>query len=367
MNMIKKIIVILIALLPAACTSSSLVGVAPAAPYVKASYPLLVQAPANSTATATPFMPLPPTPSYLPTHFPTTTPTPTRTPSPSATPSLLVKTWVDYPAPSLPADIDIPAPVGLLPQPAGQINILLLGSDVRPVDGSFRTDTILLLTLNPTLGTANITSFPRDLYVYLPGWTVDRINTAQERGDFQLTQMTFEYNFGVHPDHYVLINFASFKEVVDSLGGIDVDVETPLTDQRDGMGYYTVSTGTHHMDGELALWYVRARYSTSDFARGHRQQEVIMAIFKKMLSLDAFTKIPKLFDIYRQNVTTDLSVGDLTGLIPLATKLTDTSRIHHYFISPQDVIPWRNTNGAQILIPIRDAVLAVMNQALNIN
>ncbi|MFQ5615056.1 MAG: LCP family protein, partial [Anaerolineales bacterium] len=75
-----------------------------------------------------------------------------------------------------------------------------MGSDQRPGEGGFRTDTILLLTLNPGQGIVNITSFPRDLYVYIPGWTMQRINTAPQHGGFELMAATFGYNLGVHPD-----------------------------------------------------------------------------------------------------------------------------------------------------------------------
>lgn len=362
---LKRFILTCMALLPIACILPSMLGMAPSAPALSVSQPNLFLAPANSTSTPTPFRPLPPTSTYIPTNFPTNTPMPTPTAT-TTEPHLITKSWEDYPGPSEWPDIDVPAPVGILPQPEGQVNILLLGSDQRPNDGGFRTDTILLLTLNPKAGTANLTSFPRDLYVYIPGWTVQRINTAMGHGGIDLLYDTFEYNFGVHPDHYVFINFWSFQEVIDSLGGVDVQVAVALTDQRDRYGDYTVPAGTVHMDGDLALWYVRARYTTSDFERGKRQQEVLIAIFDKLISLNGITKAPKLYEIYRQNVTTDLEFSDLAPLVPLAAKLTDTSRVNHYFISRNEVVPWLTTQGAQVLIPIREAVLQVMDQALNV-
>jgi LCP family protein required for cell wall assembly len=334
--------------------------------------PLIVWAPSNATATVTPFQPVPPTPTYIYTGIPTPMPevkqikpTPIE-PTPAAVQPPIGKSWNDYPGPIVWPDIDIPAPTGLLEQPAGQINIMLLGSDQRPVDGSFRTDTIILVTLNTVLGTANVTTFPRDLYVYIPGYTVQRINTAFEFGNFDSLALTMEYNFGVHPDHYVLINFASFVDIVDSLGGITVDVEKPLTDHRDGYGdYYTMPAGSQHMDGQTVLWYVRARYTTSDFDRGRRQQEVLVAIGKRLLSLNALTRVPELYNIYRNNVTTDLTLNDVVSLLPLAAKLSDTSRIHRFAIGPEQVYDWTNKSGAMVLVPIREAVLEVMYQALN--
>lgn len=328
---------------------------------------MIVWAPADATATSTPFQPVAPTPTYILTDLPTpeATSNPIE-PTPAGVQPPIAKSWNDYPGPIVWPDIDIPAPTGLLEQPAGQTNILLLGSDQRPSDGGFRTDTIILVTLNTEMGTVNVTTFPRDLYVYIPGYTVQRINTAFAFGDFEGLAQTFEYNFGVHPDHYVLINFWSFVDIVDSLGGIDVNVERTFSDQRDGYGdFYTVYAGNVHMDGQTVLWYVRARHTTSDFDRGRRQEEVLVAIGNKLLSLDALTRAPELYNIYRNNVTTDLGLDDVLSMLPLAAKLADNSRIRRFAISPNEVYNWTNYSGAMVLVPIREAVLEVMYQALN--
>ena len=257
--------------------------------------------------------------------------------------------------------------MGVLPQPKNQINILLMGSDQRPFDGGFRTDVLLLLTLNTDLGTASITSFPRDLYVYIPGWTMERINTAQARGGFELTSLTFEYNFGVKPDHWAMVNFDGFTNLIDSLGGIEVQVGQTLTDHRDKHGNYTVKAGPNYMDGETALWYVRSRYTSSDFDRGRRQQEVLIGIFFRLLSLNAVAKAPELFNEYKQTIQTDLTLDDIFPLLPLATQLADGDNINRYQISPSEVTPWVNPyNGAQVLLPIQSLVKQVMLQALNI-
>lgn len=328
--------------------------------------PLVLSLPLSALPSSTPFQPLPITPTYIPTAYPTPTePPPTLTPTAGYVGGES-RTWADYPGPTLWPDITIPAPVGLLPQPLGQQNILLLGSDQRPYTGGFRTDTMLLLTLNPSEGTVNITAFPRDLYVYIPGWTVQRLNTAHAHGGFELTALTFEYNFGVRPHHYVLINMWSFEQVIDSLGGIDVEVAVTLTDHRDGYGQYTVRAGTVHMDGETALWYVRSRYSTNDFDRARRQQEVLIALFRKLLSLDALNRAAQLYEAYRDNVVTDMSFDQIAPFLPLAsTVASDFSRIRRYTIGPQQTTPWINSRGAQVLLPLREPLLEVMRQALN--
>jgi len=350
----------LLALLLPACTLTSL---APAAipAVVSGNQAILITAPANATATATPFQPLAPTPTYLPTA----TPLPPTPLPPTEAPKPRKDKVTNFPGPSEYSYLPIPPPVDRIKQPDGQINILLMGSDQRRYSSGFRTDTLVLLTLNPESKTVSLTSFPRDLYVYIPGWRMERINTAHAHGDFETTQMTFAYNLGVWPDHYILINFWSFERIIDELGGIDVDVEKGLGDQRDRHGYYYIPPGNTHMDGETALWYSRSRYTTNDFERNRRQQEVLQAMAERLISLDAIAKAGDLYDIYKENVTTDLKFSDIIPLLPFAAQLADTSRINHYFIGSAQVTNWITPTGAQVLLPDRDAVLKVMRQALN--
>ena len=328
----------------------------------------LLVAPPGSSPTPTPFQPIPPTPVYLPTSI---APEPTATPlPPTPTPELeftsdIGRSWEDYPGPSVWPDIDVPAPVGILSHPEEQVNILLLGSDQRPDDGGFRTDTIQLLTINPQEGTVKLTAFPRDLYVYIPGYTVQRINTAMGWGGFEALASTMEYNFGVKPDYYVLINFWSFEDVIDSLGGITVQIGRDLCDQRDAFGWYCVSQGTMWMSGELALWYVRSRYSTSDLDRGRRQQEVLNAVFDQLINLNGLQRAPELYEIYKDNVTTNLDFNFLSTFLPIAYHLAESRDIEGYSIGAGQVYNWTNTNGAMVLVPVREAVIEIMRQVIS--
>ena len=328
---------------------------------------IVIGAPSDSTATPTPFQPIPPTPTFIPTEYPESGILMTPTISPFATSPAFPANWAGYPGPIVYPPIEIPPPMGIWNQPSGQTNILIMGSDQRPNDGGFRTDVLLLLTLNTELGTATLTSFPRDLYVYIPGWTMERINTAHARGGFDLTATTFEYNFGVRPDYWVLINFYGFTTLVDALGGIDVQVGQTLSDHRDSYGNYIIPAGLAHMDGETALWYVRSRGTSSDFDRTRRQQEVLQAIFYRTFSIDGVSNAPQLYQQYRETMLTNMSFEDILPLLPIAAQLTDSSRIHRYAIGINQVTPWVNPyNGAQVLLPIQDAVRIIMQQALNI-
>lgn len=271
----------------------------------------------------------------------------------------------DFPGPTQASDIDIPAQMGKLPQPEGQINILILGSDQRPNDGGFRTDVIELLTINTRDKTVSLTSFPRDLYVYHPGWYITRINAGMQRGGFEMIANTFAYNFGVKPDYFVLVNFSGFTRIIDALGGVDVQVARPLWDERDGPGDFSVPSGRVHMDGETALWYVRSRGTTSDYDRGRRHQEMISAIFFRLLSLNAITRAPELYSQYQQMVTTNIGLADVLPLLPLATTIADAQAINRFSIGPEDVTSYRNISGSSVLIPNQERVRRILLQALS--
>ena len=320
--------------------------------------------PADATLTPTPFQPLPVTPIFLPTDYPT--PDPNFVGADPGSIFGLTNTWDPYPGPSVYPPIEIPPPMPLFSKPADQVNILVMGSDQRPYDGGFRTDVLLLITLNPADSSVRITSFPRDLFVYIPGWTMQRINTTQARGGIDSTALMLEYNFGVRPDHWVLINFSGFISVIDGLGGIEVQVAQTLTDWRDGYGDHTVNAGSVHMDGDTALWYVRSRGTTNDFDRTRRQQEVLQAIFFRVISLDGVTRAPELYAQYQTAMQTDMAIEDILPLLPLATQIAANQNILRFTIGPAQISDWTNPfNGAQVLLPDQVAISELMQQALN--
>lgn len=350
MSTLKKLSFFALILLTAAC---SMPGLAINNPLPAAALPdaldtpdSLFAVPPDATVTATPFQPLPPTPVITPTEIPTLTPVPTATATPYVIPTELAE--------QIPEEVP------------GQKIILLLGADSRPGDTAFRTDTIIVLVLNPRQGTASLLSFPRDLYVNIPGWGTDRINTAFFRGGYKTLAATLQSNFGVKPDAYVLINFRSFKQIIDGLGGLDVRVGQPVRDRYPRRGWITVNKGLNHMNADMVLWYARTRKTTNDFARNRRQQEVLVALFEKLVSLDAIKQAPELYNKYKKAVTTNLTFGDMLGFLPLAIQLTDTSRIKRYYISPEMVWDYITPGGAMVLLPREDAIRGVVRKALKV-
>ncbi len=293
----------------------------------------VVTAPANATPTLTPFQP---------------------------------EGSVSTPLPPDVPDSELSSAVGMISQPSGQVSIMFLGSDQRPTSGDFRTDVMILVTLRPD-HTVSLVSFPRDLYVYLPGLNSQRMNAAMEFGGFDMFRSTMVYNFGLQPQHYVLTNFNGFKSIVDSLGGVEVNVGETLSDTRDGYpNGFTVYAGVVHMNGEMALWYVRSRASTSDFDRLRRAQEVIVAISQKLFSLNGLTRIPELYAAYKSAVNTDLTLEDTLSLLPILQAL-DPDKVSNYAITTDQASPWIDPNsGSYYLVPDQAAIRQLLEEAVGV-
>jgi len=254
------------------------------------------------------------------------------------------------------------------PMPAGQTKILLLGSDQRPDDSGYRTDTIILLTLDPQKMTVSAVSFPRDLWVKVPSLYEMKINQVFGLGGFDAMAGMFQANFGVTPDYYVLANFAGFTGFIDSQGGVDVAVGQELTDACDlpqaRNGNCTVEPGTVHMDGATALWYVRSRYTSSDFDRLRRAQEVVYGLFKQMVNLASVTKLSEIKTAVKGNVETNISIEKALSFLPLASGvLQSPDHIRRFAITEDQSTPFWSWNGEWILLPDTEAIHSLLQQA----
>ena len=242
---------------------------------------------------------------------------------------------------------------------------LLLGSDYRPDEGS-RTDVIILAAVNFKEGKVNLMSFPRDLWVAIPGYGENRINAAYLYGGYDLLADTFHTNFGIRPDHYALVDFEGFVTIVDTLGGVDVNAEIAMEDycKFNEERWCQVEPGITHMDGTHALWYARARYNTSDFDRTRRAQEVIKALVKKSVSFEGLIKSGKLFSTLGSYVETDLSSSDLLPLIAKMGSFTSDGAITSYRITENEAYSYYTVEGANVLVPDFGAIRLILNDVL---
>jgi LCP family protein required for cell wall assembly len=277
--------------------------------------------------------------------------------------------------------IPIPPPAEPFVFPPGTLNVLLLGSDRRSGIG-FRTDTILIASVQPATGLVALISVPRDLYVYLPGYTISRINTAWIYGETlgypgggpQLLFDTVRYNLGVPIERYALVEMAGFQQIVDILGGVDVRVACDFTDWRlrqpglpqqasSSWALFTIPRGVVHMDGDAALWYARSRSRSSDFDRARRQQEVLRSLYRGALRPEALARIPELYRALESSVKTDADLDDVLSLAPFATSL-EPAHLRSRFLGRGQVRTYRvPVSGAAVLLPQADAVRALLEEA----
>jgi LCP family protein required for cell wall assembly len=312
-------------------------------PYQPESSETAISIPANQTVTLTPGA---------------TSSQTALTPSPTPTPARL------FPTPQItPASTRIPSPADILPQPAGQVNILFMGSDKRQ-NKDFRTDIIILVTLRPG-GAVSLTSFPRNLYVYLPGKQMQRINATMATGGFDLAKMSFDYNFGFRPDYYILTDIGGYQDIIDTMAGIDVKVAKTFHAARSGYsGGFTVNAGTVHMNGATALWYVRAGSTLDDMDRMRRSQEVLTAMGERLFSLNALAHIPQIYNLFRNNVDTNLTVGGTFAVLPRMLAV-DRKKVNRYSIGLDQAIPWTDPiTREQYLLPKPEAIRRLLQQAI---
>ncbi|MCK5646743.1 MAG: LCP family protein [Anaerolineales bacterium] len=285
---------------------------------------------------------------------------------PTHTPTL-IPLWQDFPGPTEDSEIDIPLPVTPIEFPENAVNIILLGTDRRESWKWYQTDAIMIVSLDPDSGTATILSVPRDLYLYIPGWKVNRINTAEYHGGFEMIANAVLYNLGIPVHHWVRVEYGGFREAIDILEGIDVLTSRRLTSMCEGVPYDYKAGVEYHMDGFDAMCYVRMRMNSSDFDRLRRQEEVARAIFNKVVSIDGILKTPQLYATFSQFVESDLTLEKLIPLMPLVTKFAlDSSQIRFYNINSTMVQNLRTPESGQaVLLPKHDLIQEMLEQAFS--
>jgi len=211
----------------------------------------------------------------------------------------------------------------------GQLNVLLLGVDARRGEGiSARTDTIILASVDTRNNRLSLLSIPRDTRVNIPGHGWEKINSANVFGGPKLAMQTVSNLLGIPVNYYVLTNFSGFKEIVDALGGVTIDVDMNMkhNDPEAGGAYaINLKKGVQRLDGEKALQYVRFRsYENGDIDRAQHQQRFLTALAREMLKPASIPKLPRLIPEIMRYVHTNLGMGDLLALARAAKGLEQT-------------------------------------------
>jgi len=254
----------------------------------------------------------------------------------------------------------------IAPWTGGRLNILLIGSDQRPPDPTFNTDTMIVVSIDPATKQVAMFSLPRDtVNVPVPpgfargafGSTYSlKINSlwtrAYDRPDlfpgsdlqrgFNALKEELGYLYGIQINYYVEVNFAGFQEVVDTLGGVTINVQMPVVDDNfpgDNPGdrgipeRVYIPAGLQHMTGEEALVYARSRHGSNDFDRAARQQRVIVSLRNQTNIASVIPRLPALIRSLRDTVHTDIPISALPGLLALAGSV-DTTNIRAYVFAP---------------------------------
>ena len=257
------------------------------------------------------------------------------------------------------------------------VNILLLGLDYRPGDEDTRADTQIVVHVDPVAKSAAMVALPRDLWVPIPGFGEGRINAAYQLGESNrdtiegggpvLAMSTIEQNLGIKIHYYAKVDFTGFEQIIDTMGGLTLDVPRPLVDNEYPLGDHGVTrlyipAGLQHMDGRTALAYARSRHADSDLGRNSRQQQVLLAIKEQGLNLNLVTKLNDLAGQLSDAVETNLSLTQVGSLAQLAKQFNQDS-IQTVTISADMVTETILDNGADVLIPNWDLILPLVTQA----
>jgi len=255
----------------------------------------------------------------------------------------------------------------------GRVNILLLGiRGVNMPGGSNLADTIMILSIKPDDNKVAMVSIPRDLHVDIPGHGTRKINAANALGEeagrgkgMDLMKQVIENVTGL-PIHYVVSgNFQAFREIVNTLNGVTVHLDQPFSetsqfvDGNECGGIFSLPAGDVKLNGDQALCYSRARYNSSDFARARRQQDVLLAIKDKALSIGTladFSKVNDMANVVGDNILTTMEPWEMQRLFGIYQKMDNPGVIHKVFDNGQDGLLYSTTidtsdGPAYILLP----------------
>jgi LCP family protein required for cell wall assembly len=245
------------------------------------------------------------------------------------------------------------------------MNILLVGSDIRPDEETGRSDTMILVSINQSTKRIVATSFLRDTYVKIPIKNeFHKLNAAYAYGGMELLYKTLEYNYGITIDNYVAVDFLSFIDAIDVLGGLDVQVyedelywfnqyihasnllvEPP---EREDSDYVDHADGSYqHLNGKQALAYARFRYvGNGDFTRTDRQRRVVQEIFNKIKTMD-ITTLTRLLNKVIPQITTDLSNDDCMKLIYMLPEISKYEIVSWHI--PDDDFKYMTIDGDDVV------------------
>lgn len=260
-------------------------------------------------------------------------------------------------------------------------NILLVGEDLRDTAESSRgnTDVMMLVSINRETKKITLTSFMRDIYLYIPGYYSTRLNAAYATGGAELLQETIEKNFGIKIDNYVIVNFYTFIDIIEILGGVDVEItqdmvyalRSPMMEQNMYLGNPSTQDiitepGYYHLNGNQALGYARIRHGVGDdFGRTARQREIITKMIEKSKSM-SFLEMKEMLDRVTEgdNVRWNLSQDDVLLLLGNAVDYYRNYEIQQIQIPAPGMYSDQIIRDMQVLCPDFAANIELLQMAI---
>jgi LCP family protein required for cell wall assembly len=251
------------------------------------------------------------------------------------------------------------------------LNVVLLGIDRRPEGdvgvflgrqvGITRADAIIIVSVDVQDNVVRLLHVPRDLWVQIPGYGEERINTAytwaelEEKGTGpERMKQTIYQNIGIPIHYYIEMDFQGFINIIDALGGVQVDVSCPLPE-------IGLEPGVYHLDGAHVMQYVHRRDSSDDFDRGNRQSQILMALWDQALTPGIVTKLPQLWLAMGDNFKTDLPLDQVMSLAYMALQITP-QQIRRGAIDYRHVEDWVTPGGAMVLRAPQDKINAFLEE-----
>jgi LCP family protein required for cell wall assembly len=313
-----------------------------------------------------------PTPTVAGSVEPTDSPEPEATPAGTALPDVTIPPW----------------------DGKERLNILLIGSDQRPGESTHNTDTLIVVSIDPVTKQVAMFSLPRDTVdvptppgparrafgsVYTrkinAWWTSVRTRNDLFPGKGNLPG----YNglkaimgnlYGLDVKYFVEVNFDGFKKVVDTMGGVTINVQVPVTDDRfpsvdNSLRRVYIPTGIQHMDGAEALRYARSRHGSNDFDRGLRQQRVLLSLREQADPQNLIPRLPDLVKALQSTVKTDIPVAQLAPLLGLASEVDTKNILSYVFTPPFYQKEYTSSPRGYIIVPYVSKIRAAVKNAFS--
>lgn len=257
------------------------------------------------------------------------------------------------------------APAEIIEQEDHVVNILLIGQDRRGGTARHRSDSMILCTIDSQKKTIVLTSFLRDMYLQMPdyngkSYSATKLNHTYVYGGMEMLNDCLELNFGVKVDHNIEVDFSGFEDIIDAIGGVDIELTyNEAVIVRGGKGM-------NHLNGAQALEYARIRKLDSDFGRTNRQRNVLNAVFDKIKTL-SLTELLELTDTIFPLITTDMSNADIINYVVKFAPMLKELEITNQAIPADGTYRFATVAGMSVIIVDLEANIEHLKNTIGIS